>query len=342
MPKRHFLLASPTMLETALETQQSLIAMGDERFEVAEIECATFTDRERWVRVPKGLQLSTAVPILESCTDPNADLWQQLFTIDALEGAGVSHTILCTPKLVYDRADRVANPGEALSMAVVAGCFKQFRTLRSIVCVEPHALQIAGFYRPITLVPVKSSDIMARYFTELLGGDLNQVAVVSPDAGALKRARKFRNRLKLRTAVGSLDKDRIDATTVVILGYSGDPKDIMGKIVILYDDMIASGSTAIEAAQYLMELGARQVYIVATHGIFTPSQRKDEERLYTAEERFEAAGFPVVFTRTVPKKEGWYAANRWATALPIGQLLAKNIHNMTTPGGSNRENFAAH
>ena len=127
--------------------------------------------------------------------------------------------------------------------------------------------------------------------------------------------------------VGILEKERLapgKLTTHEFIGES--PK---GKHIILYDDMIDTGGTIIAGVEALRKRGAKEVYIYATHGIFSPTSDS------SAEEKFRNAGIPVVVTGSIPRASEYQKKHSsWLTILPIEDLLATVLKESDRYGGS--------
>jgi len=121
---------------------------------------------------------------------------------------------------------------------------------------------IAGIF-DIPLDHLLGGNILANYFLEKFG-DMSDVVVVSPDVGSVSRSRKFAQRLDVPLAI--IDKRRPKANVSEIMNIIGD---VDNKRVILVDDLIDTGGTIVNAANALMEIGAKEVYACCTHGLLS-------------------------------------------------------------------------
>jgi ribose-phosphate pyrophosphokinase len=151
-----------------------------------------------------------------------------------------------------------------------------------LVAIDLHAAQLQGFF-DIPVDHLLGAPILAEYF---LNKDLDDIIVVAPDVGAVKRARDFAERLDASIAI--IDKRRPKPNVSEVMNIIGDVSD---KNVILLDDMIDTGGTITEAANALQEEGAKEVYACCTHPVFSGP----------AVERLKKSALKeVVITNTIP------------------------------------------
>lgn len=236
----------------------------------------TFADGEKYVRV----ESPPAGPLwVVANTQPPADnLLELLFLLDALTRAGAQAGILF-PYFAYARQDRVTQPGESLSGAVVAGLVKSFAPVRIIV-LHMHGTRMQVFLSYDDLWPFSLVDPLCA------DADL----VVAPDKGAVPFVSQIaaRNGRPLVTAM----KRRIsDEKVEVSLALD----DARGKRALIVDDMISTGATMMEVAMRLRAAGAAEVNVYATHGVFSPGAR----------ERLEASAIDRIYvTNSLPQEPG--------------------------------------
>ncbi len=143
-----------------------------------------------------------------------------------------------------------------------------------------------------------ASRVFNDYFREH-AADLGKVAIVSPDPGNLKAASSYAEVLNADLAF--IDKRRKSATSVAMANIVGD---IVGKTILMFDDMIATGGTIAEAAKILKEKGAGRIIVSATHGVFAGEAVK--KLLDSPVERF-------IITDTIPMCDR-FCAPHWPTA----------------------------
>ena len=218
----------------------------------------------------------------------NDKLCRLLFFIGALRDAGANRVTAVTPYLCYARKDRRTKPQDPVTTRYIAQMFESVGA-DGLITMDVHnvaAFENAFRCRTVHLV---AEDLFVKYFA----GELNdeEIAVVSPDVGGVKRAESLREALARRlgrdVASGFMEKQRSSNIVKgdVLVG------DVEGRSVVLYDDMIGTGTTMVRAAEACRKQGARRVIGAATHGLF----------MEPAEARFkESAVSRVVVTSTVP------------------------------------------
>src|SRR5688572_22680893 len=218
------------------------------------VEVKRFPDGEAYVRVHDRLQGQDAV--LVQSTSPDAGFVELLLLQDAAKEAGARSITTVIPYFAYARQDRAFNWGEAVSSravsrAIAAGCDRA-------VTVDIHKRTILDFFggkaHGVTAVPQLAAKL----------GEWGVDAVLAPDKGARDRAAQAAALIDV--PVDHLEKTRLSPTEVRM---AAKELDVKGRRVAIVDDLIASGSTMLQAAQQLKAQGATHVYAACTHGLFT-------------------------------------------------------------------------
>lgn len=201
----------------------------------------------------------------------NDRLCRLLFFIGALKTGGAARVTAATPYLCYMRKDRRTKPHDPLTARYVAQLFEAVGADELLVLEAHNPAALENAFR-IPVVHLDAYDAFAAFFTGEL--DKQPVVVVSPDLGAGKRADGFRSALEHRLGypVGKafMEKQRSQGLVTGEL-FAGD---VSGKVAILFDDMICSGTTMARAADECRRRGATRVYLAATHGLFTSNAAK--------------------------------------------------------------------
>jgi ribose-phosphate pyrophosphokinase len=186
---------------------------------------------------------------------------EQLIMIDAAKRASAKRITAVCPFYGYARQDRKAEGREPITARLVADMLTCAGADR-VVTVDLHTGQIQGFFDypvdHLTAVPV-----IARYLAENVPGEK---VIVAPDAGGGKLARRFADRLNADIAF--IDKRRPKGTHNVAVATEV-VGDIEGRTCIIVDDIIDTAGTVVSAAQLLIDRGASEVYIAATHGLLS-------------------------------------------------------------------------
>ncbi len=201
----------------------------------------------------------------------NDKLCRLLFFIAALKDASARRVTAVIPYLAYARKDRRTKPRDPVTSRYVATLFEALGT-DHVVTLEVHNL--AAFQNSFRC-PTDHLDcakLFADHFAALLAGQ--EVVVVSPDAGGVKRANRFREAL-----IRALDRDVASAfiekyrSWDVVSGGSV-VGEVAGRTAIIIDDLIASGTTMVRAATACRERGATRVFAAAAHGLFVGNARR--------------------------------------------------------------------
>jgi len=221
---------------------------------------SVFANGERRVRVEDDVRGQDVI-ILQSFSNPaDQQIIEFLLLTDALERMGAKSVEAVIPWMGYSLQDKVFLPGEPISAKVVAD-IESNSFVRRVVLIDLHNTSIPAFFS-VPTTHISAEQLMVDYVKTHL--DLEQTVVVSPDFGGLKRSREFAKQLDIELL--NINKHRDNKTGVVtVVSLKGSVKN---KQVILFDDIIVSGSTAIETAEFLKKQGANQIYFLATHGLF--------------------------------------------------------------------------
>jgi ribose-phosphate pyrophosphokinase len=219
-----------------------------------------FADQEIFVEIQENVR-GEDVFLLQSTSYPaNDHLMEMLIMIDAFRRSSARRITAVVPYYGYARQDRRASGRTPISAKLVANLITQAGAHR-VLTLDLHAGQIQGFFDIPTdnlfAVPVMARDVKAKY-------NLSNVMVVSPDVGGVVRARALAKRLDAQLAIVDKRRERPGESEVMnIIG------NVTGKDCLLYDDIVDSGGTLINAAEALMGNGATSVTAYITHGVLT-------------------------------------------------------------------------
>lgn len=197
---------------------------------------------------------------------PNDKLNRMLFLIGALKDGGAARVAAVTPYLCYARKDRQTKPRDPVTTRYVARLFEAVGC-DAIVTMDVHNIAAYQNAFRIPTVHLDARKLFIDHFLAELTKD-EPVAVISPDAGGVKRAEAFRRAFAhyLARPVGNgfMEKRRSEGkvTGQMLVG------EIEGRTVILFDDLISSGGTLVRGARACLDKGAVRVMAAATHGLF--------------------------------------------------------------------------
>ena len=230
---------------------------------LGKIELNHFADKEILV-TPKESVRGKHVYLVQSTNDPvNDNLMELLIAIDACKRASAQTINAIIPYYGYARQDRKAAPRQPITAKLVSSLLERAGADR-VVTIDLHARQIQGFF-DIPVDHLMGAPLIADYF-DRAGLTGNDVVVVSPDHGGMTRARNLNNMLELESPVAVIDKRRPKPNVAEIGSIVGD---VAGKTAIMIDDMIDTAGTITQGAQLIMEHGAKEVYVVASHAVFS-------------------------------------------------------------------------
>ncbi|RNE48553.1 ribose-phosphate diphosphokinase [Corynebacterium alimapuense] len=273
-----------------------------------------FANGEIFIRFEESVRGADCF-VIQSHTQPlNKWLMEQLIMIDALKRGSAKRITAILPFYPYARQDKKHRGREPISARLVADLLVAAGADR-IVSVDLHTDQIQGFFDgPVDhmhAMPILTDYIKNKY-------PLNNLCVVSPDAGRVKVAEKWANVFD-GAPMAFVHKTRsVDVANEVTANRVVG--DVEGKDCILLDDMIDTGGTIAGAVRVLKEAGAHSVVIACTHGVFSGPAR---ERLS------DCGAEEVITTDTLPQStEGW----KNLTVLSIAPLLAKTISEIFENG----------
>ena len=233
--------------------------------QLGKVEIIRFADSECRVLIQEEVE-GKDVFIIQSLSNPvDENLMELLLMGDAVKRGEPRKIVAVLPYHGYARQDRVHRAGECLSAQVVARLIESVG-FDKLITLELHNEAIIGFFK-IPVVHLSGLSIFQPLVEEIKNG----VVIVTPDAGALKRAQKFAEDLDLPLALIEKKRDLNQAHKILSMRVVGDVKD---KIAVIVDDVIVTGGTLVNSAHLLKQKGAKQVIALATHADFVGGSDK--------------------------------------------------------------------
>ena len=220
----------------------------------------TFPNGELHCRFDESIRGADVFIIQTHCGNVNDSIMQQLLMIDAAKRASAKRITAVCPLYGYSRQDRKASGREPIAAKLVADMLTVAGADR-IMSVDLHSGQIQGFFDgPVD--HLTADPVLLDYLHEHAGHDL---VVVAPDAGRVKVAERYSQRLGSDLAfVNKYRPKGGDASTVLARDVIGE---VDGRLCVIIDDRIDTGGTLVAAAEILVEHGATDVWAMATHGV---------------------------------------------------------------------------
>ncbi|MEZ5892182.1 MAG: ribose-phosphate pyrophosphokinase [Parvularculaceae bacterium] len=235
---------------------------------LARAEIKRFKDGEVFVEVQENVRGADVFVVQSTSFPANDNLMELLIMIDALSRASASRITAVIPYFGYARQDRKVGPRTPISAKLVANLITTAGADR-VLTVDLHAGQIQGFF-DIPTDNLYAVNEFERRIREINGGDLSNITVVSPDVGGVVRARALAKRLKDRP-LAIVDKRREGPGLSEVMNIIGE---VGGRDCVIFDDIVDSGGTLCNAAQALIDKGAKSVTACVTHGVLSDNAER--------------------------------------------------------------------
>jgi ribose-phosphate pyrophosphokinase len=273
-----------------------------------------FANGEIYVRFKESLRGCDAF-VIQSHTAPiNQWIMEQLLMTDALKRASAKRISCVMPFYGYARQDKKHRGREPISARLMADLFSTAGADR-LICVDLHAAQIQGYFDgPVD--HLWALPILAEYVKGRV--DQSNLTIVSPDAGRVREADKWSDKLGAPLAIIHKRRDPNVPNQVRIHEVVGE---VQGRTCVLVDDMIDTAGTITQAAEALFENGAAEVIVAATHAVLSGP----------AVDRLKNSGISeVIVTNTLPIPEEHQFPQ--LTVLSIAPLIARAIREVFDDG----------
>src|SRR3954462_5439866 len=271
--------------------------------ELTRLNLGRFSDGEISVRIDENVR-GNDVFIVQPTNPPGDNILELLLLIDAARRASAARITCVMPYYGYGRQDRKDQPRVPIGAKLVANMIVAAGADR-VLGIDFHQHQLQGFFD----IPVDHLYAMPVFANHYKKKGLTDPVIVAPDVGSAKMARGFAKRLNASLAI--IDKRRPQANVSEVVNVVGD---VEGHDCILVDDMIDTAGTVAEAARALRGLGAKDIYVCATHALLSGPAMK---RLNDAPIKEIA----VTATLAVPEERRPKAL----FMLSVGELLSKAI-----------------
>jgi ribose-phosphate pyrophosphokinase len=270
---------------------------------------SAFQDGETKVRMEENVRGQDVFVIQPTCPPVNHHLVELLIMIDALKRASAQRVTAVIPYYGYAKQEKKMVGREPVSAKLVANLLTVAGADRMLT-IDMHAPAIEGFF-DIPVDHLRAAPILADRFRSM---NLPDLVVVSPDAGGVARAYEFRCYLGGELDLAIAFKHRPEPEAAEVLEVVGD---VDSKTALIFDDMIQSGGTLVQASKALLDRGANAIYVAATHPVFAPG---------AAERLRDAVIAKIVVTDTIPLPPTCYSEQ--IEVLSIAPLLAEAIRRI--------------
>lgn len=219
-----------------------------------------FADGELKIKIEENIR-GRDVFIVQSTPSPAENILELLLFLDAAKRASADRITAVIPYFGYARQDRKDEPRVPISSKLIANLLAVSGASR-VLTMDLHAEQIQGFF-DIPVDHLYATPVFLDYYRHR---NLDDYVVVSPDLGRANRVRGFARRLSKDLPVAIVEKRRTGPNQSLVLNVIGDVK---GKTTLIYDDMLDTGGTMVEAAQAILEHGAKEVFACIVHPLLS-------------------------------------------------------------------------
>ena len=270
----------------------------------------TFSDGEIQIEIHENVRSKDIFVVQSTCVPVNDNLVELLLMIDAFKRSSARRITAVIPYYGYSRQDKKVAPRVPISAKLVADMLTVAGANR-VITMDLHAGQIQGFFN-IPVDNLFSAPVLIKYIRSHFDHNL---AVVSPDAGGVERARAFAKRLDADLAI--IDKRRSAPNQAKAMAVIGN---VSGQVAVILDDMVDTAGTLVEAAEALLRAGAREIHACCSHAVLSGP----------AVSRIEGSALKsVVVTDTVPLKphaESCKKIQVLSIADLVGEAIIRSYH----------------
>ena len=276
---------------------------------VGDLMVKRFADGEIRVQINESVRGDDVFIVQSTSTPVNDHLMELLIIIDAFKRASARRVTAVLPYYCYARQDKKVKPREPIAAKLVANLLTTAGANR-VLSMDLHAGQIVGFF-DIPVDHLYAGPIIADYIQKNMPS-LENAVVVSPDVGGVTRARALAEYLGAPIAI--VVKRRPEPNRCEVIELIGD---VQGKTAIMIDDLIDTGGSILNGANFLLNRGAAEVYAACSHAVLSGD----------AAERLVASPIKkLIITDTIPFDES--KRDGKIEVVSVSGLIADAIHRI--------------
>jgi ribose-phosphate pyrophosphokinase len=228
---------------------------------MGEVSLGNFPDGEISCKFEEDVRGRDVFLVQPTCPPVNDNLLELLVMIDSCLRASAARITAVIPYFGYARQDRKDEGRTPITAKLVSNLITRAGAHR-VLAMDLHAPQVQGFF-DIPVDHLFAGPVLDDYFLDQ-GYDADDVVIVSPDEGSIKRAAGRLKRLGSKLAI--VDKRRSSALQTKQENIIGGP--VEGRVALMFDDMISTASSVCGAARLVKQHGAREIHVAASHGVF--------------------------------------------------------------------------
>jgi len=267
-----------------------------------------FSDGEIHFYIDENVRGEDVFIVQSGTYDANFHMMELFIMLDAFRRASAERVTAVIPYYCYARQDWKDRPRVPISARLVADLLEAAGATR-ILTMDLHSPQIQGFFS-VPVDNLRAGPVLANYLQNL---ELEDLTVVSPDAGGVGRARVFAKRVSAELAI--IDKRRPAPNVAKVLRVIGEVKD---RDVVILDDMVDTGGTLVQTVEALKREGARKVFAACSHAVLSGQ----------AVEKIENSELEkLILTNTIPLKETTKSSQKFKS-LSVAPLFGEAIRRI--------------
>ncbi len=267
-----------------------------------------FSDGEIHFYIDENVRGEDVFIVQSGTYDANFHMMELFIMLDAFRRASAERVTAVIPYYCYARQDWKDRPRVPISARLVADLLEAAGATR-ILTMDLHSPQIQGFFS-VPVDNLRAAPVLANYLQNL---NLEDLTVVSPDAGGVGRARVFAKRVSAELAI--IDKRRPAPNVAKVLRVIGEVKD---RDVVILDDMVDTGGTLVQTVEALKREGARKVFAACSHAVLSGQ----------AVEKIENSELEkLILTNTIPLRETTKSSQKFKS-LSVAPLFGEAIRRI--------------
>jgi len=275
---------------------------------LGEMEISSFSDGETYVKIKENVRGEDIFIVQPTCPPVNESLMELLIMLDAFRRASARRITVVVPYYGYARQDRKDEPRVPITAKLVANLISSAGADR-VLLLDLHVDQIQGFF-DIKVDHLFSAPIIIDYLRSKL---LENLVILAPDVGGVRRARAYARRLEVPLAI--IDKRRPAVDKAEVLSVIGEVKN---KDIFIVDDIIDTGGTLLAAIEELIKGGVRRVYAGCAHAVLSAGVYEKIEKSSLTQ---------LIVTDSIPLREGKPSSKiKVLTVAPLLGEAIKRIH----------------
>ena len=224
------------------------------------VSLGRFPDGEISCKIDEDVRGRDVFLVQPTCPPVNEHLMELLVMIDSCRRASAEKITAVIPYFGYARQDRKDEGRVPITAKLVANLITRAGANR-VLTMDLHAAQIQGFF-DVPVDHLYAAPVLNEHFQNTIP-DVEDVVIVSPDEGSIKRALGHAKRIGGSVAI--IDKRRTSATTTVQANILGGP--IEGRVALMFDDLISTAGSIQGAAKVLHDHGVKEIHVGVTHAV---------------------------------------------------------------------------